>query len=126
MPPEPSSFPRWPSIWSTTRSMRSCAAGPLPRVRLSQRRSLLPILTILDDIVAAGIVMSLARPGGNTTGISFLATELDGKRQEILMELVPSARRMAALVDANATAMQRVEALRDATRARDVELAAYV
>jgi hypothetical protein len=37
----------------------------------------------------------LARPGGNTTGISILATELDGKRQEILMEMVPADNEMA-------------------------------
>jgi putative ABC transport system substrate-binding protein len=100
--------------------------GPAATRAAQQATQTIPILAILDDIVGAGIVVSLARPGGNTTGISFLATELDGKRQEILMELVPSARRMAALVDANATAVQRMEALRDATRARGVELGAYV
>ena len=46
-----------------------------------------------------GLVNSLARPGGNTTGVSILATELDGKRQEILIEAVPGLRRMAALAD---------------------------
>ena len=44
---------------------------------------------------------SLARPGGNTTGFSILATELDGKRQEILIEAVQGLRRMGALADAN-------------------------
>jgi putative ABC transport system substrate-binding protein len=100
--------------------------GPAATRAAQQATQTIPILAVLDDIVAAGVVASLARPGGNTTGISFLATELDGKRQEILMELVSGARRMAALVDANATAIQRVEALRDATRARGVELAPYV
>ena len=57
----------------------------------------IPILTLTDDMVGQGLVASLARPGGNTTGISILATELDGKRQEILMEMVPAARRMAVL-----------------------------
>jgi putative ABC transport system substrate-binding protein len=100
--------------------------GPAATRAAQQATQTVPILAVLDDIVGAGVVISLARPGGNTTGISFLATELDGKRQEILLELVPGASRMAALVDANATAVQRVEALRDATRARGVELAAYV
>jgi len=100
--------------------------GPAATRAAQQATQTIPILAILDDIVAAGIVDSLTRPGGNTTGVSFLATELDGKRQEILMELVPSARRMAALVDANATAAQRVEALRDATRARGVEVLSFV
>jgi putative tryptophan/tyrosine transport system substrate-binding protein len=58
-----------------------------------------PIVGIADDMLASGLVTSLARPGGNTTGFSILTTELDGKRQELLFELVPGARRMAALVD---------------------------
>jgi ABC-type uncharacterized transport system substrate-binding protein len=102
------------------------SGGPAATRAAQQATRTIPILAILDDMVAAGLVASLAHPGGNTTGISVLATELDGKRQEILMELVPGARRMAALVDANATAAQRVQALRDATRARGVELASYV
>ena len=61
----------------------------------------IPTLGIFDDMVAMGLVSSLARPGGNFTGISILASELDGKRQEILMELVPASRRMAALADPN-------------------------
>ena len=43
------------------------------------------------------LVHSLANPGGNTTGVSILATELDGKRQDVLMEAVPGLRQMAAL-----------------------------
>src|SRR5262249_15472644 len=50
----------------------------------------IPILGVADDMLAAGLVRSLARPGGNTTGISILATELDGKRQELLIELLPN------------------------------------
>ena len=52
-------------------------------------------------MVGSGLVDSLARPDGNTTGVSILATELDGKRQEILIEAVPGLRRMAFLADAN-------------------------
>jgi len=95
--------------------------------RAAQRATrTIPILGNLDDFVAAGLVSSFAHPEGNTTGVSFLATELDGKRQEILMELVPKARRMAALMDVGGTAMKRVQALQNATRARGVELAGYV
>ena len=54
-------------------------------------------------MVGSGLVNSLARPDGNTTGVSILATELDGKRQEILIEAVPGLRRMAVLADSNAT-----------------------
>jgi putative ABC transport system substrate-binding protein len=85
--------------------------------------STIPIFTLTDDMVGQGLVASLARPGGNITGISILATELDGKRQEILMEMVPAARRMAVLADANTAAPQNMRALQEAARARGAELA---
>ena len=50
-------------------------------------------------MVEAGLVRSLARPGGNVTGISILATELNAKRLELLMEVFKDARRMAVLSD---------------------------
>ena len=53
-------------------------------------------------MVAEGVVASLARPGGNTTGISLLSPELDGKRQDILIEAVPGALRIGAMAAANA------------------------
>ena len=59
--------------------------------------SSVPIVSITDDMVGAGLVASLARPGGNTSGVSILAGELDGKRQEVLIEFLPGARRLAAL-----------------------------
>jgi putative tryptophan/tyrosine transport system substrate-binding protein len=82
----------------------------------------IPILGITNDMVGSGLVNSLARPGGNTTGISLLATELDGKRQEILIEAVPVRRRMAAIADSNVTASAQLQALQDAARARSIEL----
>jgi putative ABC transport system substrate-binding protein len=82
----------------------------------------IPILTLTDDMVGQGLVASLARPGGNTTGISIIATELDGKRQEILMEMMPAARRMVVLADANTAAPQKMKLLQQATAARGVEL----
>jgi putative ABC transport system substrate-binding protein len=82
----------------------------------------IPILSVSDDMIADGLVPSLAHPGGNLTGISILASELDGKRQEILMELVPAARHMVVLVDPGTAAPLQLEALRQATAARGVEL----
>jgi putative ABC transport system substrate-binding protein len=60
-----------------------------------QATTTIPILGITDDMVGQGLVDSLARPGGNTTGTSIFATELDGKRQEILIEAVPELHRLA-------------------------------
>jgi putative tryptophan/tyrosine transport system substrate-binding protein len=82
----------------------------------------IPIIAIVDDMVTAGFVPSLARPGGNITGVSILAPELDGKRLDILIELAPNARRIAALADPNSTASPKLQALRDAAQARGVEL----
>jgi putative tryptophan/tyrosine transport system substrate-binding protein len=52
-------------------------------------------------MLADGLVASLARPDGNTTGISMMSPELDGKRQDILIEAVPGVYRIAALADPN-------------------------
>jgi putative tryptophan/tyrosine transport system substrate-binding protein len=82
----------------------------------------IPIVGIADDMVAAGLVQSLSHPGANTTGVSILATELDGKRQEILMELLPAARRMVALADPATKNEQQIAKLQQAARLRGVEL----
>ncbi len=84
-----------------------------------------PIVGFSSDMVAAGVVKSLARPGGNITGISLLTSETDGKRQDILMEAVPGARRMAILADPTHTAPIELQTLQDAARTRGVELAIF-
>ena len=57
------------------------------------------IFMAADDPVKLGLVTSLARPGGNLTGINFFAAELGAKRLELIRELVPAARHIAVLVD---------------------------
>ncbi len=66
-------------------------AGVAPVRAAQEATKTISIVGNADDLVASGLVRSLANPEGNTTGFSILATELDGKRQEILMEVVPTA-----------------------------------
>jgi ABC-type uncharacterized transport system substrate-binding protein len=95
-------------------------------VRAAQRAiAQIPILALTDDMVGQGFVRSLAKPGGNTTGVTLLASELDGKRQEILLEALPGARRIATLSDTNVSRPSQLKALEDAARARGVELSVH-
>jgi putative tryptophan/tyrosine transport system substrate-binding protein len=95
-------------------------------IRAAQRvTATIPILGITRDMVGQGFVNSLARPGGNTTGVSVLATELDGKRQEILIEAVPGLRRMAILADSKTTRSPQLQVLQEVARARGVEVSIH-
>jgi putative tryptophan/tyrosine transport system substrate-binding protein len=85
----------------------------------------IPLVVLVDDAIRAGLVRSLAKPGGNTTGVSILASELDGKRQDILIEAVPGLRRMAALVDPGSTTAVQAQALVQSAGARGVELSIH-
>jgi putative ABC transport system substrate-binding protein len=83
------------------------------------------IVAFSSDLVASGFVRSLAHPGGNTTGISVLGFEVNGKRLEILMQVVPSARRIAVLTDPRSTQPEELNALESSARARGVELVIF-
>jgi ABC-type uncharacterized transport system substrate-binding protein len=76
--------------------------GPLPAIRAAkQATKTIPIVMVTtQDPVAAGFVDSLARPGGNITGLTTLQRELSGKRLELLKEAVPAISRVGALVSA--------------------------
>jgi len=100
--------------------------GGDPAVSAAQQATkTIPIAGVADDMLKSGFVASLAKPEGNTTGVSILATELDGKRQEVLLEAVPGMRHMAALADANGTLPQQLQALTEEARTRGVELSVY-
>jgi putative tryptophan/tyrosine transport system substrate-binding protein len=98
------------------------AAGDTAIRAAQQATKTIPILSFTDDLVGSGLVNSMARPRGNTTGISVFAPELNGKRQELLIEAVPRLRRMTALADTNTTSDAQLRELQESARSRDVEL----
>jgi putative ABC transport system substrate-binding protein len=101
-------------------------AGPdIPIRALQAATRTVPIVGLTEDMVASGLVRSLARPGGNVTGISLLSPELDGKRQDILIAAVPNARRIAAMADSPVTPPHHLEMLQHAARSRGVELSVF-
>jgi putative tryptophan/tyrosine transport system substrate-binding protein len=99
--------------------------GPIASRAAQVATKTVPILAASDNMVEDGLVPSIRRPGGNTTGVSLLAVELDGKRQELLIEAVPGIRRIATLADPNVATPQHLKELKDAARARGVELSVF-
>jgi putative ABC transport system substrate-binding protein len=78
--------------------------------------STIPIVSAaFGDVVAAGLVKSLARPGGNVTGLSVQPSELSSKRLELLREIIPNVRRLAALVNTRFVGGQEVAAIQTAS-----------
>jgi putative tryptophan/tyrosine transport system substrate-binding protein len=71
-----------------------------PVVAAKQATAVIPIVSaVMGDPVGTGLVTSLARPGGNVTGLSVLAPDLAGKRLELLREVVPGVHRLALLAN---------------------------
>jgi putative tryptophan/tyrosine transport system substrate-binding protein len=75
------------------------AAGDPAVIAAQHATRTIPIVGICDDMVGSGLVASMPRPGGNTTGISILASELDVKRLQLLHEMIPKVGRIGVLAD---------------------------
>ncbi|TMK76167.1 MAG: ABC transporter substrate-binding protein [Actinobacteria bacterium] len=85
-------------------------AGGILSGRAAKRATrTIPIVFVAADPVGSGLVTSLARPGGNVTGLSFLAPELVGKCLEQLKQAVPGVNRVAALWQPGASGGERTE-----------------
>ena len=89
-------------------------AGPIPTRAAKEVTSTIPIIMTQDpDPVGNGFVASLARPGGNITGLSTLAPELSGKQLELLKEIIPKLTRVAVFGTStragNARALKEIE-----------------
>jgi ABC-type uncharacterized transport system substrate-binding protein len=87
----------------------------------------IPIVVVAGDPVGAGLAASLARPGGNVTGLSLLAPELGGKRLQLLKEAVPGIGRVAVLWNPGTSISGALEwqATEAAARALGVTLRSY-
>jgi ABC-type uncharacterized transport system substrate-binding protein len=93
------------------------AGGSVPALAANAATTTIPLVfAVPEDPVRSGLVASLARPGGNATGINFFSVELVAKRLEILRELVPATTRVAMLVNP-------ADAANTETMLRDVEAA---
>jgi putative ABC transport system substrate-binding protein len=91
--------------------------GPASEAAANVRTTIPIVFMVAEDPVRLGLVTSLARPGGRLTGVNFFAAELAAKRLELLRELVPTATRIAVLLNPAEEAIA-------AANLRDVETAA--
>ena len=107
------------------RNVDVITVGSLPgAIAAKNATSTIPIVFTLGvDPIANGLVASLARPGGNLTGVSILNVELVPKRFDLLSELVPQAKTIALLVNPNNTNAERMKQdTQDAARRKGIEV----
>jgi putative ABC transport system substrate-binding protein len=93
--------------------------------RLRAATQTIPLDCMSEDLVGEGFAASLAKPGGNITGVSLLTPELDGKRQEILIEAVPGVEKIAGLAYSAITTQKHLEQQQALARAHGVELSIF-
>jgi putative ABC transport system substrate-binding protein len=85
-----------------TRPSLIIAGGSTDALPLRAATKDIPIVVVGgSDLIEAGLVESLARPGGNVTGLTVLGRELDGKRMELVRDLMPTATRVSMLGNSN-------------------------
>jgi putative tryptophan/tyrosine transport system substrate-binding protein len=102
------------------------AAGMIDALPVHLQTRTIPIVVIDGvDLVQAGLAASLARPGGNVTGMTTFGGELDGKRLELLRELVPAAKRISVLAyEGHPRSVPRITAIESLARPLGIRVAA--
>ena len=99
------------------------ATGPSSMTAKAATSTIPIVFTSGSDPVADGRVVSLARPGGNLTGVSFLTVELNPKRFELISEMVPQARTIGLLFNPNQASTETViRQVAAAAKAKSIEL----
>jgi putative ABC transport system substrate-binding protein len=99
---------------------------PLARAAKDATSTIPIVFEVGDDAVEAGLVASLARPGGNATGLSVLFTQLTPKLLELISEIVPQVRIVGLLVNPNSpTAEPTIRDAQEAARAKGVQLSIF-
>ena len=98
------------------------AQGPAASRAAQRATSTIPIVAAGNDLVALGLIDSMARPGHNIIGVSLMIPELDAKRLAVLKEILPTARRFGLLSDPAISDPAGVQAIADTARALGVEL----
>jgi putative ABC transport system substrate-binding protein len=97
--------------------------GAPPALAAKTATSTIPIVFSVGDPVELGLIASLARPGGNLTGVSNLNVQLNPKRLELISELVPQAKVIALLVNQNNPNTERnIKDVQSAARLKGLQL----
>jgi putative ABC transport system substrate-binding protein len=101
--------------------------GTAATLAAKQATSVIPIVfPVSGDPIGSGLVASLARPGGNITGLSIQQTDLNGKRLELMREVLPDLRRLAIMANVDAPiAVQDMREVQTAARTLGFEVATF-
>ena len=97
------------------------AADPAIRA-IQQATRTIPTVMVADDPLGLGFIASLARPGGNLTGLSFMSTELAGKRLELLKDTLPKLIRLAILRASTSSHEQQAKQIEIAAQALSLQI----
>jgi putative ABC transport system substrate-binding protein len=88
---------------------------------VQETNSTIPIVAVSDDLLGSGLITSLSRPGGNTTGLTIQSPELSAKRLELLTHILPGISRVAAIWDPT-TGVSQVSMTEQAARGLKIKV----